>query len=38
VGAYCHDGETFTAFTRLGRTIGVFPTLHEALQAIGGAR
>jgi hypothetical protein len=37
LGAYCRDGETFIAFTRLGRQIGVFPSLREALQAIGGA-
>jgi hypothetical protein len=34
LGAYCRDGETFTAFTRLGRPIGIFDSEQAAIAAI----
>jgi hypothetical protein len=34
LGAYRRDGETFTAFTRLGRPLGVFDSEQAAIAAI----
>jgi hypothetical protein len=34
LGSFRHDGETFTAFTRLGRPLGVFDSEQAAIAAI----
>jgi hypothetical protein len=36
LGAYRRDGEIFTAFTRLGRRLGVFDSEQAAIAAIDG--
>jgi hypothetical protein len=36
LGAYSHDGISFEAFNRLGRSLGIFSSLREAVQAING--
>jgi hypothetical protein len=33
-GSFRHDGDSFTAFDRRGRVIGVFATQSEAVDAI----
>jgi hypothetical protein len=34
LGSYCHDGTAFEAFDRRGRSLGLFGTQRECLDAI----
>jgi hypothetical protein len=38
LGSFRHDGKTFTAFTRLGRPLGVFDREQAAIDAIDSGR